>query len=231
MLQQLRAFALDLGGSTLEDPTDLEIVVVDQNDNRPAFVREVFVGRVLEGAAPGEAAQRGCGRSHADAGPQAQAGLEGAMPVGAAPRVLRSLPGARGVSGGPAPRTSSAAFGCPRRWQRSEGRSSLCHSACFPSGPCFFTVYKLQENRELFTLPCLTRGSFRPQGRWAGASRRLWPQREQGWQSPVADLQWLTSPPLGRHAASGAPGGARAWRCVGCVHGSVGVGAQAYGHA
>ncbi|XP_062032976.1 cadherin-15 [Lepus europaeus] len=50
---RLRAFALDLGGSTLEDPTDLEIVVVDQNDNRPAFVREVFVGRVLEGAAPG----------------------------------------------------------------------------------------------------------------------------------------------------------------------------------
>ncbi|XP_042558217.1 cadherin-15 [Dipodomys spectabilis] len=50
---RLRAFALDLGGSTLEDPTDLEIVVVDQNDNRPAFLQEVFLGRVLEGAAPG----------------------------------------------------------------------------------------------------------------------------------------------------------------------------------
>ncbi|XP_040838155.1 cadherin-15 [Ochotona curzoniae] len=50
---RLKAFALDLGGSTLEDPTDLEIVVVDQNDNRPAFLQEMFVGRVLEGAAPG----------------------------------------------------------------------------------------------------------------------------------------------------------------------------------
>uniref|UniRef100_A0A8D2DMA3 Cadherin-15 n=1 Tax=Sciurus vulgaris TaxID=55149 RepID=A0A8D2DMA3_SCIVU len=50
---RLRAFALDLGGSTLEDPTDLEIVVVDQNDNRPAFLQEVFTGHVLEGAAPG----------------------------------------------------------------------------------------------------------------------------------------------------------------------------------
>uniref|UniRef100_A0A2I3H3K5 Cadherin domain-containing protein n=1 Tax=Nomascus leucogenys TaxID=61853 RepID=A0A2I3H3K5_NOMLE len=50
---RLRAFALDLGGSTLEDPTDLEIVVVDQNDNRPAFLQEAFTGRVLEGAAPG----------------------------------------------------------------------------------------------------------------------------------------------------------------------------------
>ncbi|XP_037672060.1 cadherin-15 [Choloepus didactylus] len=50
---RLRAFALDLGGSTLEDPTDLEIVVVDQNDNRPVFREEVFTGRVLEGAAPG----------------------------------------------------------------------------------------------------------------------------------------------------------------------------------
>ncbi|EQB76995.1 cadherin-15 [Camelus ferus] len=49
----LRAFALDLGGSTLEEPTDLEIVVVDQNDNRPVFRQEVFTGHVLEGAAPG----------------------------------------------------------------------------------------------------------------------------------------------------------------------------------
>ncbi|XP_008051346.1 cadherin-15 [Carlito syrichta] len=50
---RLRAFALDLGGSALEDPTDLEIVVVDQNDNRPAFLQEEFEGHVLEGAAPG----------------------------------------------------------------------------------------------------------------------------------------------------------------------------------
>ncbi|XP_063103898.1 cadherin-15 isoform X5 [Cavia porcellus] len=50
---RLKVFALDLGGSILEEPTDLEIVVVDQNDNRPAFVQEVFSGRVLEGAAPG----------------------------------------------------------------------------------------------------------------------------------------------------------------------------------
>nr|XP_005892500.1 PREDICTED: cadherin-15 [Bos mutus] len=49
----LRAFALDLGGATLEEPTDLEIVVVDQNDNRPVFRQEVFTGRVLEGAVPG----------------------------------------------------------------------------------------------------------------------------------------------------------------------------------
>uniref|UniRef100_A0A674J7Q8 Cadherin domain-containing protein n=1 Tax=Terrapene triunguis TaxID=2587831 RepID=A0A674J7Q8_9SAUR len=50
---RLRAFALDLGGATLEDPTDLEIVVVDQNDNRPLFQQEVFTGHVVEGAVPG----------------------------------------------------------------------------------------------------------------------------------------------------------------------------------
>uniref|UniRef100_A0A8V0XV15 Cadherin 15 n=1 Tax=Gallus gallus TaxID=9031 RepID=A0A8V0XV15_CHICK len=50
---RLKAFALDLGGTTLEDPTDLEIIVVDQNDNRPLFRRDVFTGRVVEGAAPG----------------------------------------------------------------------------------------------------------------------------------------------------------------------------------
>lgn len=50
---QLKAFALDLGGVTLEDPTDLEIIVVDQNDNRPLFRQDVFTGRVVEGAEPG----------------------------------------------------------------------------------------------------------------------------------------------------------------------------------
>ncbi|XP_045845362.1 cadherin-15 isoform X3 [Meles meles] len=50
---RLRAFALDLGGATLEEPTDLEIVVVDQNDNRPVFRQEAFMGRVPEGAVPG----------------------------------------------------------------------------------------------------------------------------------------------------------------------------------
>ncbi|KAM9268844.1 cadherin-15 [Cariama cristata] len=50
---RLKAFALDLGGVTLEDPTDLEIIVVDQNDNRPLFRQDVFTGRVVEGAEPG----------------------------------------------------------------------------------------------------------------------------------------------------------------------------------
>ncbi|XP_075621715.1 cadherin-15 isoform X2 [Balearica regulorum gibbericeps] len=50
---RLKAFALDLGGVTLEDPTDLEIIVVDQNDNRPLFKQDVFTGHVVEGAEPG----------------------------------------------------------------------------------------------------------------------------------------------------------------------------------
>ncbi|NXP78792.1 CAD15 protein, partial [Ramphastos sulfuratus] len=50
---RLKAFALDLGGVTLEDPTDLEIIVVDQNDNRPLFRHDIFTGHVVEGAEPG----------------------------------------------------------------------------------------------------------------------------------------------------------------------------------
>ncbi|XP_062997204.1 cadherin-15 [Elgaria multicarinata webbii] len=50
---RLKAFALDLGGMPLEDPTDLEIVVMDQNDNRPLFRQGVFTGHVVEGAVPG----------------------------------------------------------------------------------------------------------------------------------------------------------------------------------
>ncbi|NXL64601.1 CAD15 protein, partial [Chordeiles acutipennis] len=55
---RLKAFALDLGGVTLEDPTDLEIIVVDQNDNRPLFRQDVFTGRVVEGAEPGGSSRR-----------------------------------------------------------------------------------------------------------------------------------------------------------------------------
>jgi hypothetical protein len=66
---QLRAFALDLGGSTLEDPTDLEIVVVDQNDNRPAFLQDVFRGRILEGAIPGEVGAQPHPKGGASEGP------------------------------------------------------------------------------------------------------------------------------------------------------------------
>ncbi|KAJ7312080.1 hypothetical protein JRQ81_006418 [Phrynocephalus forsythii] len=50
---RLKAYALSLGGEPLEDPTDLEIVVMDQNDNRPLFRQKVFTGHVVEGAAPG----------------------------------------------------------------------------------------------------------------------------------------------------------------------------------
>ncbi|XP_070617864.1 LOW QUALITY PROTEIN: cadherin-15 [Erythrolamprus reginae] len=50
---RLKAFALDLGGVPLEEPTDLEILVLDQNDNRPVFRQDVFMGQVVEGAKPG----------------------------------------------------------------------------------------------------------------------------------------------------------------------------------
>ncbi|XP_063801604.1 cadherin-15 [Pseudophryne corroboree] len=50
---KLCAFALDSDGIPLEDPTDLQIVVLDQNDNRPVFLQTVFKGYVLENAIPG----------------------------------------------------------------------------------------------------------------------------------------------------------------------------------
>ncbi|NXE83511.1 CAD15 protein, partial [Cochlearius cochlearius] len=67
---RLKAFALDLGGVTLEDPTDLEIIVVDQNDNRPLFRQDVFTGRVVEGAEPG-GSSHGAGVGGSQASPHA----------------------------------------------------------------------------------------------------------------------------------------------------------------
>ncbi|XP_069030041.1 cadherin-15 [Embiotoca jacksoni] len=49
----LKAFALSPSGERLENPTTIEIVVLDQNDNRPAFSKSQFVGSVSEFSIPG----------------------------------------------------------------------------------------------------------------------------------------------------------------------------------
>lgn len=49
----LKAFALSPSGQRLENPTTIEIVVLDQNDNRPAFTQTQFVGTVAEFSIPG----------------------------------------------------------------------------------------------------------------------------------------------------------------------------------
>uniref|UniRef100_A0A8C8DK42 Cadherin 15, type 1, M-cadherin (myotubule) n=1 Tax=Oryzias sinensis TaxID=183150 RepID=A0A8C8DK42_9TELE len=49
----LKAFALSPSGERLENPTTIEIVVLDQNDNKPIFTRRQFVGSVSEFAVPG----------------------------------------------------------------------------------------------------------------------------------------------------------------------------------
>ncbi|KAM9366964.1 cadherin-15 [Symphorus nematophorus] len=50
---KLKAFALSPSGERLENPTTIEIVVLDQNDNRPAFTQSQFVGAVSEFSVPG----------------------------------------------------------------------------------------------------------------------------------------------------------------------------------
>lgn len=49
----LKAFALSPSGERLENPTTIEIVVLDQNDNRPAFTKSQFEGSVAEFSVPG----------------------------------------------------------------------------------------------------------------------------------------------------------------------------------
>ncbi|XP_062417714.1 cadherin-15 [Pungitius pungitius] len=49
----LKAFALSPSGERLENPTIIEIVVLDQNDNRPSFTQRQFVGSVPEFSVPG----------------------------------------------------------------------------------------------------------------------------------------------------------------------------------
>ncbi|XP_034737882.1 cadherin-15 [Etheostoma cragini] len=49
----LKAFALSTSGERLENPSTIEIVVLDQNDNRPAFTQSQFGGSVSEFSVPG----------------------------------------------------------------------------------------------------------------------------------------------------------------------------------
>lgn len=49
----LKAFALSPSGERLENPTTIEIMVLDQNDNRPAFTKKQFEGSVAEFSVPG----------------------------------------------------------------------------------------------------------------------------------------------------------------------------------
>ncbi|XP_006003885.1 cadherin-15 [Latimeria chalumnae] len=49
----IMAYAVDLGGKTLEEPSPLQIIVVDQNDNRPVFDFPYFIGHVQENSPPG----------------------------------------------------------------------------------------------------------------------------------------------------------------------------------
>ncbi|XP_060767536.1 cadherin-15 [Neoarius graeffei] len=49
----LKAFALSPSGERLENPTTIEIYVLDQNDNRPTFIKDEFIGSVPEFSIPG----------------------------------------------------------------------------------------------------------------------------------------------------------------------------------
>ncbi|KAK1161975.1 cadherin-1-like [Acipenser oxyrinchus oxyrinchus] len=49
----LTSHAVDINGKTVEDPMEIIIKVTDQNDNRPKFSMNTFLGRISEGSAVG----------------------------------------------------------------------------------------------------------------------------------------------------------------------------------
>ncbi|MBN3299444.1 CAD15 protein, partial [Amia calva] len=50
---KIKAYALGLSGELVENATLLDIIVVDQNDNRPVFTEPEYLGSVLEFSRPG----------------------------------------------------------------------------------------------------------------------------------------------------------------------------------
>ncbi|XP_058135635.1 cadherin-13 isoform X3 [Dasypus novemcinctus] len=55
---QLFVETTDVNGKTLEGPVPLEIIVIDQNDNRPIFREGPYVGHVMEGSPTGTTVMR-----------------------------------------------------------------------------------------------------------------------------------------------------------------------------
>ncbi|MGH0119992.1 UNVERIFIED_CONTAM: hypothetical protein FKN15_061110 [Acipenser sinensis] len=49
----LMSHAVDINGKTIEDPMEIIIKVTDQNDNRPEFTMNTFLGSISEGSAVG----------------------------------------------------------------------------------------------------------------------------------------------------------------------------------
>ncbi|XP_064375706.1 cadherin-1-like [Dromaius novaehollandiae] len=93
----LFSHAVSANGQPVEDPMEILITVTDQNDNRPVFTKQVFVGYIEEGAKPGTRAAPG-GPARRGAPRPGRAGRVG-TPAGA-----EQTPGRVG----PASETSSA---------------------------------------------------------------------------------------------------------------------------
>lgn len=55
---QLAVETIDDSGRTLEGPVPLEVIVIDQNDNRPSFREGPYVGHVMEGSPTGTTVMR-----------------------------------------------------------------------------------------------------------------------------------------------------------------------------
>lgn len=55
---QLFVETTDANGRTLEGPVPLEVIVIDQNDNRPIFQEGPYVGHVMEGSPTGTTVMR-----------------------------------------------------------------------------------------------------------------------------------------------------------------------------
>ncbi|XP_043841192.1 cadherin-13 [Dromiciops gliroides] len=55
---QLFVETIDVSGKTIEGPVSLDIIVIDQNDNRPIFKEGPYIGHVMEGSPTGTTVMR-----------------------------------------------------------------------------------------------------------------------------------------------------------------------------
>lgn len=51
---QLQVEITDVSGKSIEGPVPLDIIIIDQNDNRPIFREGPYIGHVMEGSPTGK---------------------------------------------------------------------------------------------------------------------------------------------------------------------------------
>nr|XP_025978653.1 cadherin-1-like [Dromaius novaehollandiae] len=124
----LFSHAVSANGQPVEDPMEILITVTDQNDNRPVFTKQVFVGYIEEGAKPGTSVMT-VNATDADDGVNVDNGIINYSILSQRAPACRAVGRCWSSTGARGPGCSSAPQAVPAAGGGRRGRAPLAHPA------------------------------------------------------------------------------------------------------